>query len=202
MISVGMVDKNVGFYRNIVSYLDKFNNIKLDLYCSDLHDLESNNQSSDLDILLTDNNSITIEGIQLIRKYKKCEIIVLSDYIVPNDIIDAVKSGVAAYLIKKDNLYEIYHAITTVYTGGRVLDSQVAKIVMDTIKKKETDIIWPNLTSREKDFAECLLKGLSYKQIAEKLFVTESTVNFHLQNIYSKLDIKSKSEFVARFLNK
>lgn len=201
MISVGMIDKNFGFYRNILSFLNRFNNVKLELYSANLNDLESN-KCSNVDVFLTDRNSITQEEIKLLIKSKKCEVIVLSDCIVPKDIIDAVKSGVSAYLIKTDNLYEIYQAITTVYTGGRVLDSHVAKIVMDTLKRKEADVKWPTLTSREKDFAECLLKGLSYKQIAEELFVTESTVNFHLQNIYFKLNVKSKSEFMAKYLNK
>jgi len=200
MISVGIIDKNFSFYQNILHYLNRFNNVKLELYCANIQDLE-NSKYSNIDVLLTDHNSIAIEQIKL-GKFRKCEIIVLSDYIVPKDIINAIKSGVSAYLLKTDNLYEIYQAITTVYTGGRVLDSHVTKIIMDTLKRKEADVKWPTLTSREKDFAECLLKGLSYKQIAEELFVTESTVNFHLQNIYFKLNVKSKSEFMAKYLNK
>jgi NarL family two-component system response regulator LiaR len=152
------------------------------------------------DILLIDNKTVKIKEIEWFRSvYPNCKIIIISNELVQFEIISAIKVGVSGYMIKANNIHALYDRIITVYTGGYFLGSHVAKIVMNWIENENGFSKWSTLSKRESDFAEALFKGLTYKQIADSLHVSTSTVNFHLQNIYSKLNVKSRAEFVSKY---
>ena len=78
--------------------------------------------------------------------------------------------------------------------------NRVLKMVMhkpDTVSKEAFDI-----SSREKEILDCLVKGMSYKMIAAHCFISPETVNVHIKNIYKKLHVHSKSEAVVKAINK
>lgn len=205
MISIGIIDYDKISLTNCINYLSRFNNLKVEFCYTGMYDYNQNisTPKKELDILLIDNRTIKIEGIEWLKKvYTKCKIVLLSNELVQSEILSAIKVGVSGYMIKTSNIHELYNAIIVVYTGGYFLGPHVAKIVMDSIKNENSCAEWSSLTKRERDFAKALVEGLTYKQIADELYVSTSTVNFHLQNIYSKLNIKSRAEFVSKYHQK
>ena len=76
------------------------------------------------------------------------------------------------------------------------MSSQIARMVVGSFKTKEHS----DLTQRETEVLSQLCKGKSYRMIAETLFISEETVKRHIKNIYKKLEVKSKSEAVAKAL--
>ncbi len=93
-------------------------------------------------------------------------------------------------------------AIDAVYKGESPMNGMIAAKVLDYFQKHQknsTSLFQSNLTQREKEILQLLIKGLSYKEIASNIFISLETLNSHIKNIYRKLDVHSRSELAARF---
>jgi DNA-binding NarL/FixJ family response regulator len=131
-----------------------------------------------------------IEGIQYFRKKDiHVKIILLS---IKNDfdiVKKAFKAGANGYLTKPVTKSRLHEALNSVKENGAALSHDVARTVVEMFQKKK----YESLSKRENQIVEYLGQGATYKSIADKLYVTPSTVNFHIQNIYLKLNVNSKS---------
>ncbi|NHF59832.1 response regulator transcription factor [Flavobacteriaceae bacterium TP-CH-4] len=132
-----------------------------------------------------------IEGIEHLRnKDPHVKIIMLS---AQNDfelVKTAFKKSANGYLTKPVDERTLYNALDSIKCEGATISNDIAKKVISMFQRKSYDF----LSERENQVIEYLSQGATYKTIAEKLFVTASAVNFHIQNIYLKLDVNSKSE--------
>lgn len=148
-----------------------------------------------MDISLPGMNGI--EGVKKIReKYEDIDIIMLTVHKNDEMIFDSLCSGACGYLMKNTAPSEIVEAIKEVRKGGSPMSTEIARRIVTSFHiKKKIDF-----TSREHEVLGLLCKGLSYKSIADKLFVSIETVHFHIKNIYRKLHVNSKSQAVARAL--
>ncbi len=136
-----------------------------------------------------------ISGIAHLRKKNTdFKIIVVSRKNDFNTIKKVFREGANGYLTKPLTKERFLNALDAVKNDGAALTDDVAKKVISIFKKKKYD--W--LSGRENQIVEYLSQGATYKVIAEKLFVTPSTVNFHIQNIYLKLNVNSKSEALEK----
>ncbi|WP_350285616.1 response regulator transcription factor [uncultured Croceitalea sp.] len=131
-----------------------------------------------------------IDGIDRIRKRDKSVKIVMVSSKNDFDIIKkAFKTGANGYLTKPISEKRLIHALNSVKEDGAALSHDVAKKVISMFQRRT----YETLSKRENQIAEYLGQGATYKTIADKLYVTPSTVNFHIQNIYLKLNVNSKS---------
>ncbi|MEM1339122.1 MAG: response regulator transcription factor [Bacteroidota bacterium] len=105
-------------------------------------------------------------------------------------IKQAFKVGVTGYLTKPLTDERLKTALKTIQEEGTPLSHDVSNKLVSAFRKKQ----YAQLSVRENEIAACLEQGATYKDIARKLFITPSTVNFHIQNIYLKLNVRSKSE--------
>jgi DNA-binding NarL/FixJ family response regulator len=158
------------------------------------------------DVVLMDIDLPGISGIQGVWEIKKIwpEIKVLMLTVFEDDekIFSAIKSGANGYLLKKDNHQKLLDAIEAVYKGESPMNGMIAAKVLDYFQKHQknsTSLFQSNLTQREKEILQLLMKGLSYKEIASNIFISLETLNSHIKNIYRKLDVHSRSELAARF---
>jgi DNA-binding NarL/FixJ family response regulator len=136
-----------------------------------------------------------IEGIKIIKgKKPEIDIIVLSIHENDNYVFDALCAGATGYLIKEAQPTKILDAIKEVREGGAPMSTQIARMVIVSFKVQPS----PDLTQRETEVLSKLCEGMSYKMIADKLFIAEETVRRHIKNIYKKLEVHSKSEAVAK----
>lgn len=109
-------------------------------------------------------------------------------------IKNVFREGANGYLTKPLTKERIIKALESVKNDGAALTDDVAKKVISIFRKKKYE--W--FSKRENQIVEYLSQGDTYKTIAEKLFVSPSTVNFHIQNIYLKLNVNSKSEALEK----
>lgn len=200
MISISIIDNDMQFLNSSMEYLQRFSNLDFKVVYTS-RDYRNNTAGlGEIDVLLIDQNALELKEIEYLKNTQpNCRLIILSNTLNSIQIIPALKLGVSGYILKTSKYHELYEAAMIAYSGGSILGPHVAKIVIDSIKNRTSNPDWKILSKREQEFAIELLKGATYNQISNKLFVSLSTVSFHLQNIYLKLNIKSKAEFISKY---
>ncbi|MGB5226611.1 MAG: response regulator transcription factor, partial [Eudoraea sp.] len=136
-----------------------------------------------------------IEGIRLFRKKDpEVKILMIS---AQNDfeiIKKAFKNQANGYLTKPVTKKRMFNALNSLKFEGATMSNDIVKKVISMFHRKS----YHNFSERENQIIDYLCQGATYKLIADKLFVTTSTINFHIQNIYLKLDVNSKSEALTK----
>ena len=129
-----------------------------------------------------------VEAITAIRnEYPDCRIIVLTTYDGDEDIYRAFQAGARAYLLKDMHRDELLEAIRSVYRGQRFIPPAVASSLADRMPRSE-------LTTRELEVLKLIVKGMSNKEIASALEITEGTVKVHVNNVLGKLGVSDRTK--------
>ena len=145
------------------------------------------------DILLTDYSLPGISGLELTRivkrDYPKIKVVALSMHDEAHLVKGILKEGVDGYLLKNIQQFELKNAIKRVMLGMPYVSPEITKLLMHDLNHpaQETSL----LTDREKDILRLISKEFSNKQIAEKLFISERTVETHRKNIFRKTNTTS-----------
>jgi DNA-binding NarL/FixJ family response regulator len=130
------------------------------------------------------------------------EMKILMETIFDDDekIFNSICAGAEGYILKHTSPAEIMEAIKEIHEGGSPMTPSIANRVLKMVKQRpETGSKESfDLTDREKEILMCLVKGMSYKMVADACFISIETVNVHIKNIYRKLQVHSKSEAVAK----
>ena len=146
-----------------------------------------------------------MEGISIIRQqWQEAHLVVTTGNDNESVIFDCIQRGANGYILKPFNITDLIKNIDIIRNGGALITPDVAmKLFRKSHKPKDTyEDVTDNLTIREKDVVNELLKGLTYKEIAAVLGISASTVNDHLKNIYIKMDVRTKSELISKLLRK
>ena len=121
-------------------------------------------------------------------------------------IFGAVRAGANGYMLKKDSPQKIIESIHAVSKGESAMNGLIASKVLEYFhnqQKKTVDSLdKTNLTQREKEILQLLVKGFSYKEISASCFISTLTLNSHIKNIYQKLNVHSRAELAAWYGNK
>ena len=136
-----------------------------------------------------------IQGSRIIKdKSPSSEIIMVTVYEDNEQVFEALKAGATGYITKSSNHLELLSALEEISRGGAPMSSKIARMVIDNFH------INPNspLTKRETEILQLISEGKTYTQISEQLFISKETAKTHIKNIYSKLQVNSKSEALAR----
>ena len=138
-----------------------------------------------------------IEGVKRLReKMPKIDIIMLTVHKDDELVFQSLCAGACGYLMKNTSPERLLESIREVYEGGAPMSTNIARRIVTSFRATPNE----DLTSRETEVLTQLCKGLSYKMIADTLFISEETIHFHIKNIYRKLQVHSKSEAVAKAL--
>jgi DNA-binding NarL/FixJ family response regulator len=143
-----------------------------------------------------------IQGILLLRElYPQVSIVVLTVYADNERIFDALCAGAAGYLLKNTPHSKLIEALRDAVSGGAPMSSEIARRVVELFRRfRPPEKAQYDLTPHELRLLKLLVEGYSYKSAAGELGVSVHTIGFHVQNIYGKLRVHSKSEAVARAL--
>lgn len=150
------------------------------------------------DVVLMDINMPDADGIvglKVIRKeFPHIKVLMQTVFDDTDKIFECIRNGASGYILKKDSPQRILQAIQEVYDGGAVMNPGIALKVLEYFQpeKKENP-----LSARETQVLELLAEGLSYKMVADKLFLSFNTVNTHIKHIYEKLHVSSLGEAIA-----
>jgi len=140
-----------------------------------------------------------MSGIQGVRKVKALiddvAIIMLTVHDEPETIFESLKAGACGYLVKNIHPTELFTAIKEIHDGGAPMSMHIARLVVDSFKEKPP--IKP-LSDRQRQVIKKLCDGKSYQAIANELFISKTTVKFHIKNIYEILQVTNKAGAVRK----
>jgi DNA-binding NarL/FixJ family response regulator len=144
-----------------------------------------------------------IEGIAIVRKRSpETALVVLTVYEDNDRVFRALCAGATGYLLKNTQPAKLIEGLHSAVHGGSPMSPEIARQVVELFRKfHPPDKAQYNLTPHELRLLKLLVEGCSYKTAAFDLGVSINTIAFHIQNIYGKLQVHSKSEAVARALN-
>ncbi len=169
----------------------------------DCRDIIENCETDKPDVILMDIDMpfiTSIEATRLVKdKYPEINVMMLTVFEERDKIFDALCAGATGYLLKKSSAVQIIEAIVELANGGSPMTREIARKVMEffTTPQNTIDNNYA-LSERELDVLKCLVAGDSYKMVADKCYISISTVRFHINNIYRKLAVNSKSEAVIK----
>src|SRR5262245_8928962 len=143
-----------------------------------------------------------VEGIGLMKKRRpKMLLITLTVYDDDERIFDALCEGASGYLLKKTPPTRLLESLKEAIAGGSPMSPEVARRVINLFREfRPPAHVDYQLTPHELRVLKLFVEGHNYKTAAAELKVTPSTINFHLQKIYEKLQVHSKSEAVIKAL--
>lgn len=158
-------------------------------------------------VVLMDINLPGMNGVECVRKLKQIApeilVVMLTAYEDTENIFNALAAGASGYLLKRAPKAELLDAIREVNRGGSPMTTHIARKVVQSFQKsaasaKSTE----NLSAREQEVLDCLSQGFLYKEIADKLGIGYETVHTYIRRIYEKLQVRTRTEAVAKFLRR
>ncbi|HEY8398318.1 MAG TPA: response regulator transcription factor [Flavihumibacter sp.] len=207
LIKIGIIEDNIHLLENYREFFSHYQDIKICFAYRSLDELEQHNGSFEepdlvlLDLILPLKDGI--EGISLLRRaFPLVKILVISGDERQETVVEIIRKGAHGFLTKPGQLSEVYRAITDIYRDGAYLSSKAAARIIAHVGSRLEDQLARRLTKRELELVMLLKEGLTYKELAEKMFVSVYTVNHHLKKIYQKLNVESKSQLISKVLNK
>jgi DNA-binding NarL/FixJ family response regulator len=162
------------------------------------------------DVVLMDIEMPGMTGIEAVQKIKKefPHIQVLMQTVFEDDerVFDSICAGASGYILKNHLNTRLVDSIRELQFGGSPMSPSIARKVLNKMQSVQQHIRPEeapdyNLTPREKEVLACIVEGLSYKMIADKLFISYETVRSHVKKIYEKLHVASLTEVVAKAIN-
>jgi len=198
ILSVIIIDNDSELHTSYKSYFKRYNDFHLSGIYLSVENALNEFESIQPDIIVSE---VTlpiingIEGIKLFRKKNpKVNIIMASTNNDFEIIKRAFKYGANGFLTKTVTRKRLYHALNSIKNEGAIIGNDIAKKIISMFQPKS----YQSFSERENQIIDYLSQGATYKTIADKLFVTTSAINFHIQNIYLKLNVNSKSEALLK----
>ena len=159
-----------------------------------------------LNVVLMDIHLPGKSGIECVAELKpicsNTQFVMFTSYEDTDSVFNALKVGATGYLTKTTQFDKIIEAITDVYNGGSPMSSHIARKIVSSFHSLEDNIELQKLTAREKEIVEYLSKGLRYREIADKIFLSQETVRTHIRNVYEKLNVNSRTEALNKIFKK
>jgi DNA-binding NarL/FixJ family response regulator len=159
------------------------------------------------DVVLMDINLPGMNGVECVRQLKQIapEIaaVMLTAYEDTENIFNALAAGATGYLLKRAPRAELLDAIREVRRGGSPMTTHIARKVVQSFQKTSpAEQTGEALSTREQEVLDHLSQGFLYKEIAEKMGIGYETVHTYIRRIYEKLQVRTRTEAVAKFLRR
>lgn len=157
------------------------------------------------DVILMDMQMPILNGVGATRRLKKslpeCRVIVLTTFTDNETIFDALRAGAVGYLLKDVGSAQLADSVRATARGESILDPSVAaKVVQEfsrvsnMVPATNSEVLPEPLSEREVELLGLIASGLSNKEIADALFITEGTVKNHITHILGKLGVRDRTQ--------
>ncbi len=205
-IRVALIDDHPIFIAGLKQLLESDGRYEVKAVAQSGEEARKSIDFNEVDVALVDVNMPGGSGIELIRFIKRqkedCRVIMLTVEEDEETINRAIKEGAQGYILKQESPEHLLKAIQASMDGEILLSNHVYTRMVDRIRKtspldKEQSILYNKLTEREIEVTRLIVQGKNNKQIAQELYISESTVKNHISNIMDKLSIKSRTELVT-----
>ncbi len=159
------------------------------------------------EVVVMDLSLPTVRGVDATRRIVEesphVRVLVLSASGEEADVMEAIKAGASGYLLKSAPGSEVAQAVRKVAAGEPVFTPPLAALVLDEFRRlADRDPSEPSLTRRENEVLRLVAKGYTYREIAEKLFISVKTAQNHVQNILTKLQMRRRYELMRYAIQK
>jgi DNA-binding NarL/FixJ family response regulator len=159
------------------------------------------------EVALMDINLPAMSGIECVRQLKlvipDTQFLMLTVYEDSDHLFDALAGGASGYLLKRTSREELLEALKDIHSGGSPMSSNIARKLVQSFRRTTGTLGslggMEDLTPREGEVLQLLASGDLYKEIADTLGISITTVNAHIRRIYEKLHVRSRGQAVAKF---
>lgn len=209
MIKVVIVEDNQDLRERMKHFMGKSEKMECVLAVDSIERFMKHHKNvAEINIVLLDIGLPGISGLKALPSikslYPEAAIVILTVYKDPDKIFNALCMGASGYLLKNINFNQLEeHLVSMFEEGGAPLSPQIARRVLDyfhtsklSFGKQKT-----KLTAKEVQVVRFLVDGFTYQRIAEQLGISIDGVRFHIKNIYKKLQVKSKTQVIKKFIN-
>ena len=151
------------------------------------------------DVVLMDLVMPGMNGIEATRRVREISpstrIIILTSFAEEEQVFEAIKAGASGYLMKDIKPEELAKAIRGVQAGEPMLHPDIARLMMRELQRDRDEArLHDQLTEREMDVLRCIARGMSNKEIASELVISEKTVKTHVSNVLQKLHLADRTQ--------
>ena len=158
------------------------------------------------EVVLMDINLPGMNGVECVRQLKPLlpgtQVMMLTVYEDTENIFNALAAGANGYMLKRTSIKELIEAIHEVKRGGSPMTMHIARKVVQSFQKSAPAQSTENLSEREQQVLDLLSQGLIYKEISDKLGIGYETVHTYIRRVYEKLQVRTRTEAVAKFLRR
>ncbi len=152
-----------------------------------------------LDLKLGDDEDAGLEVCRaLTSEYPDVRVLILTTFLNERLVVEALRSGAKGYVLKDVDAEELVRSIRAVRAGESAFDSHAAAVVVRSMSGSAPDADAVQFTARESEVVRLLAHGMSNRQIGQTLFISETTVKFHVHNVMEKLGVKRRAQVVYR----
>jgi len=191
VIRLMLVDDHVAFRRGMAALIESEPDFQVVAECGDGSKALEAYRQYHPDVVLMDLRLPGMGGVEAIiairKEFPDARVIVLTTFDMDEDIFRAIQSGAMSYLLKDTPEEELTGTIRAVHAGKQVLPRKVAERLAERQQRAD-------LSEREVEALQLLIKGRSNKEIGAALFITEDTVKAHLKTLFAKLHVKDRTE--------
>lgn len=206
MIKIIAYEDRASMRESIEMLLSTDSGIELIEIFGNCKNIETNLDEHQPNVVLMDIDLPFINGIEGVKKIKnhspQTQIIMLTVFEDDDKIFQSIQAGANSYILKKNIPLELISAIYNTSSGGTSISPGIASKVLNAFRKIETNTNNEKygLSKRENEVLSYLVKGFSYKMIANETNVSIETIRSHIKNIYIKLQVNSATEAVVKVL--
>lgn len=197
-MKIAITDDHALFRMGIANLLREFNDVEVSFEASNGKELQTLlPQHPDVEVILMDINMPILDGyastLWVKRNYPMVHVLALSMFDDDNAVIKMLKAGAGGYVLKESKPTELYRAIQEMVKHGTYLNEMVSGKLFRSLQSTlplEADGI--RLTEREKEFLKLCVSELTYKEIAEQMNLATRSVDNYRENLFEKLNLKSR----------
>ena len=202
IIRVAVVDDQRLFAKGISGLVDMVPGVEVVGVAHDGEEGVALCREEEPDVVLMDISMPKMDGISATREIKdllpQTAVIILTGHEEDENVFEGIKAGAQGYLLKDAEPEDLSRAIRTVHTGDTIIAPELAQKMLNTFESggPRSSRLAPPLTERELEVIRALAQGMSDRQIARSLDISEKTVRNHTSNIYRKLHIYDRTQAV------
>jgi DNA-binding NarL/FixJ family response regulator len=204
MIKVAIVEDNKTVREGFETLLNRTQGFQCACTCGTVAEALKKIPKAQPDVVLMDIQLPDSTGVECTAKIKEqmpaVQIVIVTVYEDSERIFQALRAGACGYLLKRAEPEMVIHAIKEAHEGGVPMTPEIARKVIGQFRQQAaTAEQVEDLTERERAVLELVMHGLGNKAIADRLSVTVAAVKWHLQHIYEKLHVHSRTEAALKF---